>query len=53
MRTLADGLMLPAGSNVLRWDGRNRDGQMVQEGIYVISIEALGDTQTKTLAVVP
>lgn len=53
VQTVADGLMLPAGSNVLRWDGRNRDGGAVNEGMYLLSVEVNGQRQTKTFAVVP
>jgi ligand-binding sensor domain-containing protein len=52
VREVASGLELGAGVNVVRWDGRDRDGKAVEEGAYVVSIGAFGDTQTSVLAVV-
>ncbi len=52
MRTVADDLSLGPGANLLRWDGRDRDGAVVRPGVYVVSVEALGEIRTETLAVV-
>ena len=41
-----------AGANLVRWDGRDRDGAVVDDGIYVVSVKALGQEQVHTLAVV-
>jgi ligand-binding sensor domain-containing protein len=41
-----------AGANLVRWDGRDRDGGIVTDGIYLVTVEALGLTETKPLAVV-
>jgi hypothetical protein len=52
LRVVADGLGLPAGAGVVRWDGRDRDGQTVEAGLYLVTVEALGERATQTLAVV-
>ena len=53
VRELASGVSLNAGANMVRWDGRDREGRMVREGLYLVSVEALGTVQTRTVAVVP
>ena len=53
VRELANGMTLNAGANLVRWDGRDRDGNRVREGLYLVSVEALGQVQTRTVAVVP
>jgi hypothetical protein len=35
---------LPAGENVVRWDGRNRGGARVASGFYIVRFEAGGRT---------
>ncbi len=52
VRELAAGLGMNAGANLLRWDGRGSDGSDVPDGLYLVTVEALGETQTSTLAVV-
>lgn len=39
VRTLADGVTLPAGEHSLRWDGRNAGGQSVASGVYFVRVE--------------
>ena len=51
VRSVASGLSMPGGSGVVRWDGRDRDGHVVEEGLYIVTVEALGERQTRTLAV--
>ena len=41
-----------AGDNVVRWNGRDRDGEIVGNGMYLATVEALGQTKTQVLAVV-
>jgi flagellar hook assembly protein FlgD len=41
-----------AGANLVRWDGRDRSGAYVADGIYLVTVEALGETRRNTLAVV-
>lgn len=52
VRELAEGTMLGAGANLLFWDGRDGDGRPVDDGVYVVGVQALGETQQKTVAVV-
>jgi len=52
VRAVAAGLALGAGANVLRWDGRDEDGREVEDGPYLVTIGALGQTETRVLAVV-
>jgi hypothetical protein len=52
IQRVVSGRQLEAGANLVRWDGRNEDGRMVEDGIYVIAVEALGETQKRTVAVV-
>jgi hypothetical protein len=41
-----------AGANLVRWNGRDRDGVIVENGLYLLIVEALGERQTRALAVV-
>jgi len=52
VKELASGLAANAGVNLLRWDGRDSDGIEVPDGLYLVTVDALGETQTSTLAVV-
>jgi flagellar hook assembly protein FlgD len=52
MREVAAGETLPAGSNLVRWDGRDRDGSIVEDGLYLVTVEALSETRKSPLAVV-
>jgi flagellar hook assembly protein FlgD len=52
VRTVIGGLPLEAGANLVRWDGRDEDAAIVPDGIYLVAVEALGETQRRTLAVV-
>jgi hypothetical protein len=45
-------LRMNAGANVVRWDGRDRDGTEVPDGLYLVTVEALGEKQTSSIAVV-
>jgi len=45
-------LPLGAGSNLIRWDGTDRYGQIVGDGIYLVTVGALGHTERRPLAVV-
>jgi hypothetical protein len=48
VRTLLDGF-LGAGTQRVRWDGRDRDGRRVASGVYVIECEAGEARATRTL----
>jgi hypothetical protein len=51
VREVASGQPMNAGANLVRWDGRDLDTNLVQGGLYLVVVEALGQKQTKTLAV--
>jgi len=51
VRELAHDSELPAGANLLRWDGRGRDGAVVGDGLYLVAVSALGERRTQPLAV--
>ena len=40
------------GSNLVRWDGHGDDGHVEPPGLYLVTVEALGETHTQTLGVV-
>jgi ligand-binding sensor domain-containing protein len=52
VRALASDPQMKAGANVVFWDGRGEDGEVVEDGLYLVSVEALGHKRTKTLSVV-
>ncbi|MGH7742361.1 MAG: FlgD immunoglobulin-like domain containing protein, partial [Candidatus Eiseniibacteriota bacterium] len=52
IREVASGQPMNAGQNMVKWDGRDHDGGIVTDGMYLVSVEALGQLQKKPLAVV-
>ena len=52
VRRLSDGRHFRAGSNVVTWDGRDQDGSMVTDGLFVVTVEFGGDRRSGTVAVV-
>jgi flagellar hook assembly protein FlgD len=52
VREVVSGEYLGAGANLVRWDGRDGNGDIVGEGLYLVSVEALGQKQVKTVSVV-
>jgi len=52
VRVVASGRALGPGTNLLSWDGRDEDRHDVESGLYLVTIEALGESHTQTLAVV-
>ena len=52
IREVAAGQPMQAGENLIHWDGTDRNGGIVVDGVYLVTVEALGRTETKTLAVV-
>jgi plastocyanin len=44
---------LAAGTYAAAWDGRNSDGSAVRAGLYFISLEVPGATQSRRVAVLP
>ena len=51
-RVLVDGRQMNSGRNVVTWDGKDGDGDQVRSGLYIVSIEAGGEREHKTVAVV-
>jgi len=49
---LEPGRQMNIGRNVLTWDGRDHEDQPVRSGLYIVSIEAGGKREQKTVAVV-
>jgi hypothetical protein len=52
VREVLSGETLGAGANLVRWDGRDSDGAIVGDDVYLVSVEALGARETRALAVV-
>jgi ligand-binding sensor domain-containing protein len=52
VRTVADGQSFGPGANIVHWDGRDRDGSLTEDGLYLVTVESLGGRQTQALAVV-
>jgi hypothetical protein len=52
VREVVTGQAMNAGANLVRWDGRDRNGGFAVDGLYLVTVEALGRTERKTLAVV-
>jgi ligand-binding sensor domain-containing protein len=52
VREVASGRQMNAGANLVRWDGRDSAFNQVEDGLYLVVVEALGKKQTGTLAVV-
>ena len=52
VREVASGQPMNAGANLVRWDGRDSEANQVEDGLYLVVVEALGKTQTKTVAIV-
>ena len=52
VRVLMSGETLGPGANLVSWDGRDEDRHDVEGGLYLVTIEALGEKNTRTLGVV-
>jgi hypothetical protein len=52
IREVVAGQSFQAGDNLIHWDGTDRDGSSVLDGVYVVTVESLGQTLKGTLAVV-
>ncbi|MBD3162972.1 MAG: hypothetical protein GF346_11185 [Candidatus Eisenbacteria bacterium] len=46
IRRLADGVLLPAGTQERPWDGRGRQGREVAGGIYSLRLDLGGEVRT-------
>jgi flagellar hook assembly protein FlgD len=51
VREVVAGQSMNAGANLVRWDGRDRNGGFATDGLYLVTVEALGRTERKSLAV--
>ena len=49
---LEPGRQMNAGCNIVSWDGFDHEGDRVRSGLYIVSIEADGEREQKTVAVV-
>jgi hypothetical protein len=52
VREVVSGETMGPGASLVRWDGRDRGGVYVADGLYLVTVEALGRIQRKTLAIV-
>ncbi len=52
VRSVASSNVLAEGEHVVRWEGTGMDGRQVSNGLYMISVQALGQRVTKKIAVV-
>jgi hypothetical protein len=52
VRTVMSGQEMNAGANLVRWDGQDGDAGAVPAGLYLITIEALGDTKSQSVSIV-
>ena len=51
VRIVASGLRLPAGANLLHWDGLDQEGGMASDGIYIVAVESQGEVRKQVVAV--
>jgi len=51
-RILADHEMMPEGTHVKIWNGRDQENQIVASGIYVVCLEVAGEILTRTVMVI-
>lgn len=52
VKDVAVGQTFGHGTNLVRWDGTDRDGAIVPDGLYLVTVEALGEVERRPLAVV-
>jgi hypothetical protein len=52
VRIVMAGETLGPGTNLVTWDGRDEDRRDVEAGLYLVTVEALGERRTQTLGVV-
>lgn len=50
-RVLVEDRVLQAGEQVLYWDGRDDDGNLVASALYIVCVEAAGERVTKVVTV--
>jgi len=52
VREVVSGQQMNAGANLVRWDGRDSNSNQVEDGLYLVVVEALGDKKVETLSIV-
>jgi hypothetical protein len=52
VREILPSVLLPPGAMAVHWDGRDRDGVQVLDGVYVATVEHGGSTTSLPIAVV-
>jgi hypothetical protein len=52
VREVLDGQTLGPGTNLVSWDGRDQNQDQVEAGLYLVTVEALGQRHTQALGVV-
>jgi hypothetical protein len=52
VRVVMSGETLGPGTNLVSWDGRDEDQHEVEAGLYLVTVEALGEARTQALGVV-
>ena len=52
VKDLAVAESMGVGANLIRWDGRDREGALVTDGLYLVTVESAGQKQVRSLAVV-
>ncbi len=52
VRRVLESRLLSGGLNTVRWDGIDRSGNVVRDGLYIVVIQAEGVSANKTVAVV-
>ncbi|MBD3385538.1 T9SS type A sorting domain-containing protein [candidate division KSB1 bacterium] len=48
---VADNLQMNGGSNLVHWDGRDYNGEVVPSGLYIVAVEGDGKRVQKTVSV--
>ena len=51
-RDLERNTFFAAGKNVIEWDGRDEDRNVCVSGLYIVSLDIMGDILTKTVVIV-
>lgn len=52
VRVVLSGQELGPGTNLVSWNGQDEDRHPVEPGLYLVTVEALGETSTQALGVV-
>jgi hypothetical protein len=52
VRVVMSGQELGPGTNLVSWNGQDEEHHAVEAGLYLVTVEALGETSTQTLGVV-